>query len=195
MKILRLVSEEYGYLKLHKKLAALLNEVKSKQETIRPIHLCSGEGNELAVTNGRQLLVVKLPIDKLSIKQLKGLYMLTKEGYCIKVPDDWTKGFPDYKEIIDSMKCPVKIHESLHCCDYEPFRLFFSLCKANHLVNLDMFTKTVKLIAAAEAENIELYMNKGADKDGDRPLKLTGIMGALGGKVEFTYMQMPISKE
>lgn len=92
----RPVKIEYGVPKVSQRIAEFMAACKSKESTRYAIGNVGITGGQMAVTDGRRLLVVT-PTDTFDPPIEDGIYYLTGEGFLLKINDE--RKFPKWQDL------------------------------------------------------------------------------------------------
>ena len=179
-----LLTKKYGYMQFHQYLKNLLNYIKGKSSNLPyDTDIIHSTGDEIAITDGRRLMVIKFKIPI-------GNYHLTSDGFLLPLSTSDGVKFPDYKKLLEVQDINKMIFSGF-CNDEYGYKIIYHLARANHHVNLQWIVKLVDYLRMLNCTKVDVYVNEiAAKEEGDQPIKIIGKIGSA----EFEYFQMPLRK-
>jgi len=179
----RPVKIECGVPKVSQKIAEFMASCKAKISTRYVLDAVGVINDQMAVTDGRRLLVVT-PIDTFDPPIAEGIYHLTGEGFLLKIGDD--RKFPKWQDIIpkDAKKLGNFILDDGHGIGVA--KAMAAIFETKAILNIPRLLGAFNGLKNCRCSSITI-----SKQDGNYPIMITA--DSIG--VNFQYVQMPFSGE
>ena len=178
----RPIKIEYGIPKVSQAIAEFMASCKAKENTRYALANVGIIKGQMAVTDGRRLLVVT-PTDSFDPPIAKGAYHLTGEGFLLKTDD---KGkFPNWRDVIPKDAKNLGDFVLDDGTGYGTAKIIKAVFDTKITLNVSWLLKALSRLKSCQCSSVAI-----SKEDGDQSVMITAdSMGA-----HFQYIQMPFSK-